>query len=296
MFFFLLQPELAYNLILIPAAVIPAVVLMILVAKSDKLERESPRLLFSLVLFGFLAAAAALVQEKLLSFILDFAVPATSPAYNVILYFLIVAGAEEGAKFLFLNVRTWRNPQFNCQFDGVVYATFLSLGFALLENVGYVVLNDNGLATALVRAVTAIPGHACFGVFMGIFYGVAKRYDYEGKRGKKSLFLFLAFAVPMLLHGTYDYLTTLSNQVYSWIFVGFVVVLFIVSIILVRRMSKRDRYIDGTTDTTFALRGNSADVDAGNAHTDVFGADSTHTERPQPHHTDRPDSKDIFGE
>lgn len=37
-----------------------------------------------------------------------------------------------------------------------------------------------GLGTAAVRAVTAVPGHACFGVFMGAFYGLAKRYDNFG--------------------------------------------------------------------------------------------------------------------
>ena len=288
MFFFLLQPNLVYNLILIPAAVVPAVVLMILVAKSDKLERENPRLLMNLVLFGFLAAAAALLQEKILSLILNLTVPEESPAYNIILYFLIVAGAEEGSKFLFLNVRTWRNRAFNCQFDGVVYATFLSLGFALIENLGYVLFSGNGLATALVRAVTAIPGHACFGVFMGVFYGIAKRYDYLGERRKCAVFRALSILVPMLMHGAYDYLTTLSEQVYSWIFVGFVVVMFIVAFILVRRMSKKDRYIDGTDDTTVILKGNSADVEIISPHKDAPHAGGLHS--------DRPDSKDIFGE
>jgi len=290
--FFFFQPNLVYNLILIPAAIIPAIVLMIFVAKSDKLERESPRLLFNLVLFGFLSAAVALVQEKLLSLILNLAVPENSPAYNVILYFVIVAGAEEGAKFLFLNVRTWRSREFNCRFDGVVYATFLSLGFALIENIGYVVLNTNGLTTALVRAVTAIPGHACFGVFMGVFYGIAKSYDYRGEHGKTVFFRILALVVPILLHGTYDYLTTLANQWYSWIFVGFVVILFIVSLILMRRMSRHDSYIDGTDETKAVLKGDAKDVDGPSdpfAHTDDASS-------PKPFHTDRPDSKDIFGE
>lgn len=290
--FFFFQPQLAYNLILIPAAVIPAVILMAFVAKSDKLERESSRLLFKLVLFGFLAAAVALVQERILSLILNLTVSETSPAYNVILYFVIVAGAEEGAKYLFLNVRTWNNRAFNCQFDGVVYATFVSLGFALIENVGYVLLNTNGLFTAFIRACTAIPGHACFGVFMGIFYGLAKRYDYRGERGKTAFFRTLSLLVPMLLHGAYDYLVTLEEQLYSWIFVGFVVILFVVSLILVRRMSRRDRYIDGS-DTTSAIRGDSTDID-----TPADPFEGTISDRPSTStiHTHRPDSKDIFGE
>ena len=87
--------------------------------------------------------------------------------YQIILYFVIVAIAEESSKYFFLKKRTWNNPEFNCQYDGVVYAVFVSLGFALWENINYVL--SYGFSTAIVRAITAIPGHACFGVFMGVF-------------------------------------------------------------------------------------------------------------------------------
>ena len=246
MFYFLLQPIAAYNIILIVAAVVPAVFLMIKVARSDRLERESPRLLGKLVLAGVLSALLALVEERLLSRLLDATVPTDSPAYNIILYFVIVAGAEESSKYIFMRFNTWRNPEFNCQYDGVVYAVFVSLGFALWENISYVL--HYGFSTALVRAVTAIPGHACFGVFMGIFYGLAKRFDYRGDKTKSGWFRALAIFVPALLHGTYDYLATAQDQVYSWIFVGFVAVLFVVSFVLVHFMSKKDRYIDAPDD------------------------------------------------
>ena len=244
MFYFIGRPISVYNLILIIAAVVPAVVLMVKVARADRLERESPRLLARLVFAGILSALLALVEERVLSAILDRIVSEESPIYNVILYFVIVAGAEETSKYLLLHGNSWKSRQFNCQYDGVVYAVFVSLGFALWENISYVM--HYGFSTALVRAVTAIPGHACFGVFMGIAYGLAKRYHYRGEMGKVKMFRALAIVVPMLLHGTYDYLATIEEQVYSWIFVGFVVVLFIVSYILVHRMSKGDRYIDGS--------------------------------------------------
>lgn len=248
MFYFLLRPILSYNLILILAAVIPAVILMVKVARSDKLEKESPKLLGTLVVMGILSALLALIEERVLSWLLDLCLSEESPAYNVILYFGIVAGAEESSKFIMLRLRTWRHKDFNCQYDGVVYAVFVSLGFALWENISYV--THYGFSTALVRAVTAIPGHACFGVFMGIFYGIAKRCDYRGQKGLSKFWRVMSVVVPMLLHGTYDYLATIADQVYSWIFVGFVVVLFAVSFVLVHRMSKRDRYINRSEDDT----------------------------------------------
>ncbi|HAV00830.1 MAG TPA: PrsW family intramembrane metalloprotease, partial [Lachnospiraceae bacterium] len=162
MFYYLIQPVLVWHVILIAAAVIPAVFLMIKVYKSDRLEKESPYLLWNLMKVGIFSSLVALVSERILSFILDLAVPADAVAHDVILYFIVVACSEEGAKYFFLKRDTWNNPEFNCLYDGVVYAAFVSLGFALWENISYVL--SYGFATAVIRAVTAIPGHACFGV------------------------------------------------------------------------------------------------------------------------------------
>ena len=159
------------NPILIAAAVIPAIVLLRFVYKEDRLDKESPGLLLSLVLFGIIATFAALVSEQIGEAVLALIVPENTTAYNAILYFVVVALSEEGFKYLLLKKRTWWSSEFNCQFDGVVYAVFVSLGFALWENISYVLMY--GLGTAAVRAVTAVPGHACFGVFMGAFFGLA---------------------------------------------------------------------------------------------------------------------------
>ncbi len=94
------------------------------------------------------------------------------PAYTILLAFLVVAVVEEGTKFVFLKLRTWRDPNFNFRFDGIVYAVFVSLGFAAFENINYVL--GYGLTVALPRAVLAIPAHMGFAVFMGLFYGRGK--------------------------------------------------------------------------------------------------------------------------
>ncbi len=230
-----------YNFLLIAAAVIPAIFLMIKVYKSDRLEKESPRLLWTLVKAGILSALLALVEEKILSFLLNSFVDVNSAAYNIILYFVIVAGAEESSKYLFLKKNSWRNEEFNCQYDGVVYAIFVSLGFALWENISYVL--SYGFATAVARAVTAIPGHACFGVFMGVFYGIAKRMENNGKPASSKLFRVFSVILPMLLHGTYDYIATLEQQQGGWYFAAFVIALFVVSYISVSSTAKKDKYI-----------------------------------------------------
>ena len=241
MFYYLMSPLLMYNVVLIAAAVIPAVFLMIKVYRSDRLEQESRGLLGRLVKVGILSSLLALVEERIAVWLLSEAVSAADPLYDVILYFVIVALAEESSKYLFMRRNTWYDPEFNCQFDGVVYAVFVSLGFALWENISYVL--SYGFSTALVRAVTAIPGHACFGVFMGVFYGLAKRAWNRNEYGLSRGFRVLAVAVPLLLHGLYDYIASMEDGGISWIFIVFVAVMFAVSYYLVGRMSRTDRYI-----------------------------------------------------
>ena len=182
------------NPILIAAAVIPAVFLLVHVYRADKLEKEPAPLLISLVLYGIAATFIALLLERFGSWLLGRYFPENSTPYNVLMYFGVVAFSEEGAKYFLLKRRTWNSAAFNCQFDGVVYAVFVSLGFALWENISYVLMY--GLSTALVRAVTAVPGHACFGVFMGVWYGLAKRLHGQGKDGASKLCRVLALLLP----------------------------------------------------------------------------------------------------
>ncbi len=239
MFYFFLPSLTSFDYVLIAAAVIPAVFLLIRTYRSDRLEKEPAPMLLGLAAAGVFSSLIALVEERVLCAILDVFLPGTHILYDVILYFGIVAFAEESSKYLLLKKRTWEADAFNCQYDGVVYAVFVSLGFALWENISYVMAY--GIGTALVRALTAIPGHACFGVFMGIFYGMAKRAELSGWGTDARFFRVLALFVPSLLHGTYDYIATREEG--DLFFVGFIAVLFVVSFLLIGRTSKNDRYI-----------------------------------------------------
>ena len=100
-----------------------------------------------------------------------------------------------------------------------------------------------GFSTAIVRALTAIPGHACFGVFMGIFYGLAKKYYNYGHPLASKIMRVFCVIVPALLHGAYDFIASMEYMMGGWYFVIFVVILFAVSFVLVNRMSKRNQYI-----------------------------------------------------
>ena len=226
---------------LILAAVLPAAFLMWKVYQSDRLEREPPRLLIGLVLLGMISTALAGAAERLGDWILALFLEEGSIARNALMYFLVVGPAEEGFKYAVLRWRTWRHPSFDCQYDGVVYAVFVALGFALWENIGYVLMY--GFHTAVARALTAVPGHACFGVFMGVWYGVAKRYALYGMEDRSKRARRLCVLIPALLHGCYDFIASLEPQGFVLVFLAFVIGIFVAALRIVRRLSAKDEYM-----------------------------------------------------
>ena len=249
------------RLILIAAAVIPALFLLIQTYRSDRLEKEPLSMLLGLVLCGIIATELATLAERGGVWLLNRLFMSAGAAelwdkgrrafglrlepslglYYFLFFFVVVAASEEGIKYLLLRLRTWRSPNFNCSFDGVVYAVFLSLGFALWENIQYVL--RFGFLTAMARAVTAVPGHACFGVFMGAWYGAAKRWQQRGKKQRSCLARWMAFLVPALLHGLYDFIAAFPAENMGWLFLGFVLLLFLASLRLVRHTARGDSYL-----------------------------------------------------
>ncbi|MBR7189003.1 MAG: PrsW family intramembrane metalloprotease [Clostridia bacterium] len=238
---FYLFPYYLPSVILIAAAVIPAVALLYYVYRADTVEKEPPLLLLRLALLGILSTAAAKLLEYAGVFILNAVFRRESFLYLALLYFGVVGFAEEGSKYALLKRATWNSPHFNCRFDGVVYSVFVSLGFALWENIGYVLAN--GFGTALIRALTAVPGHACFGVFMGCWYSQARWLENRGDAAAAHSMRVLTVVLPALLHGAYDFLASATPRISPWYFVLFVVAMFLVTVRLVYRLSRNDEYI-----------------------------------------------------
>ena len=214
--------------VLMAASIIPALALLVYVYRQDRIDKEPLHLLGLLILYGIVATVIAKVLERLGLFVVNHVAAKNTVLYDVLLYFVVVGFAEEGAKYFLLRRRTWGIREFNCRFDGVVYAVAVSLGFALWENIGYVFMY--GLGTALIRAVTAVPGHACFGVFMGCWYGQAYALYRQGDAPTSLIFRVFSVILPALLHGAYDFLAVTGGYRSQWVFVGFVAALFLIKI------------------------------------------------------------------
>jgi len=228
--------------VLLFAALLPAVVLLVKVYRMDKVEKEPPRLLWELVLFGALSGIVAGAAEVVLGRVLRDFLPSYTLLYQVLENFLVVALVEELCKFAPVRLFAWHHPAFNYRFDAVVYAMFSTLGFAALENVLYVM--DGGLVTAVSRALLSVPGHAFFALYMGIYLGDAKLAEVRGDAYMRGHFLRLAIVVPVLLHGFWDFSLSVGSRYMAGGFLIFVVIFFVCAFRRLRRASQTDEPLD----------------------------------------------------
>ena len=237
MYFF--TPVLGVLAVYILAAVVPAVLLLRFIYRHDHIEKEPGGLLLALLAGGVLAALCSIVLESILNGLLDITVSQDSLAYYIILAFVVVAAVEEGTKMFFMKKFSWNNPNFNYLFDGVVYAVFVSLGFAAYENIQYVF--NYGLSVALPRAFLSIPGHMGFAVFMGIFYARAKKFQKMGMQENAKRNIIWGYASAVFLHGFYDACCMIGTGIANLLFIAFVGVMYLVVYRLVKRASYEDR-------------------------------------------------------
>ena len=221
-------------------AVIPSIILCMFVYKMDVVEKEPTAMLIRLFFLGAIITVPAAFFEK--TIIQVFSIGHSDYISSFILSFGVIALVEEGYKFLILALGTWRNKNFDHKYDAIVYAVFISLGFATLENILYV--NSNGGEVAALRAVISVPAHAFYAVSSGYFLGHAKQFSHQKNKGKKILYIFLSILIPILLHGTFDYLLFLENEVFLVIFFCFVALLYMVSYCSIKKVSNTEMIKD----------------------------------------------------
>ena len=197
------------NLFLLASA--PVIIILVYVYIRDKYEREPLGLLLKVLLAGALTTIPILLVETWLSKFMVYFSGLQAAAYNA---FVVAAFTEEFFKFAALYYIIWRHKEFDEKYDGIVYAVFVSLGFALVENIMYVF--QYGHEVAYARALTAVPVHAILGITMGYYFSLAKFYK------KRRIVNFItALLMPILLHGIYDFILMSQHQMYLLIFIPF---------------------------------------------------------------------------
>jgi len=178
-------------------SIAPALMIMYYIYYSDKYDKEPKHLLFFCFLFG---AVGSILLTSCFYLLVNRYYPeidAESVVKQFFKAFFVVALAEEFSKYIFVRYFAQTRKAFDEPFDGIVYAVMVSMGFAVTENIAYVF--QGGLETAIWRAFTAVPAHACFGIIMGYYMGKAKF-------SKNRIVLNLTgLALAVLFHGIYDF-------------------------------------------------------------------------------------------
>jgi len=198
-------------------ALAPAAIVMMYVYFRDKYEKEPISLILKGILLGaIIIFPVGVIENYFMQFGTDLAkIP--KAAYNG---FIVAGATEEAFKFLMVFILIWRNRNFNEKFDGIVYSVSVALGFAAIENLFYI-FSNNSLQVGLLRAFTAVPGHAVFGIVMGFYLGMA-RFSTQNR----AKWLLRAFTVPWLLHGTYDFMIMSGHPVLIFAFIPFLVFMY----------------------------------------------------------------------
>ncbi len=184
-------------------ALAPGIFLMMYFFKKDHHEPEPPGKVLAVMGLGALSAIPAVILELVGGKML----PQEGGLLALALHMFVVVGlSEELCKLAVVRYEIYHDPELDEPFDGIVYCVAASLGFAILENLLYVL--EGGYVVGVLRAVLSVPAHALFAVFMGYYVGLSKFAPTVAERRKLVL---KGLAVATFSHGLYDFV--LSVQV-----------------------------------------------------------------------------------
>jgi len=175
-------------------AIAPGLAICLYIFYRDKYNREPAFTLLMSFVWGLLTTVPAVVIEMAAN---DLA--AETVTGIIISSFFFIALVEEFCKFLPLRYYAFSRKSFDEPLDGIVHSVMIGMGFATLENIGYVLTAPNGLQVGMLRMFTSVPGHATFAVIMGYYAGKAK-FDFANRKA----LLLKGILLATFFHGAYD--------------------------------------------------------------------------------------------
>ncbi len=178
-------------------SVLPALLALVVVWRSDR-EREPLWMVLSTYAAGAVFGAASFfIERKAAEFTgLDVQTNVAGQVGSLIFLFALVAPMRETMKV----AACWgafRSRYFDEPYDGVVYASSASLGFATLDNA--LLLRGHPELVWIARTLLALPAHVFFACLWGWALGRAKQL-----RTPNAYFPVL-FAVAVFGHGLYTH-------------------------------------------------------------------------------------------
>ncbi|MEG0259024.1 MAG: glutamic-type intramembrane protease PrsW [Lysinibacillus sp.] len=189
-------------IILLSAAIAPGLALLSYFYLRNQMETEPRRTLLQTFLYGVILTFPIMFLQYVLTEEGVF-------QYAFMQDVLFTGVIEEFFKWFVLLIAIYNHVEFDDPYDGILYGASISLGFATVENVLY--LLSFGLDTAFMRALLPVSSHALFGVVMGYYFGKAKfLVMYKTKE-----MIVLALVAPILLHIFYNTILSFKG---NWVY------------------------------------------------------------------------------
>lgn len=195
-------------MLLFALSIAPGIAISLYIIFKDSFNREPRRHLLVCFLLGVLSTVLAAVIEAAAMALTDASMP-ESLLRTAVEAFLCVALVEEWAKYAMVKAYAYRKPEFDEPFDGIVYSVMVAMGFATLENILYVM--QHGMGTAIMRMFLSVPAHACFGIVMGYYLGLAR---FQAEAGGERRNIRLGLLLATLFHGFFDFFLFLQDKAF----------------------------------------------------------------------------------
>ncbi|MEI4768414.1 glutamic-type intramembrane protease PrsW [Psychrobacillus sp. FJAT-51614] len=214
--------------ILLSVAIAPALALLSYFYLRKEIAKEPSRLLLHTFIYGAILTFPILFiqhviqQENVFSSIFVHQV-------------LVTSALEEFFKWLILIIAIYKHVEFDDPYDGVLFGASVSLGFATVENILY--LLNFGMNHAFLRALLPVSSHALFGVVMGYYIGRAKFTDTKKAKYEIAYALFAAF----FLHVVYNSILIIKD-VNLLLMVPFMLFLWVFGLSKVKKAHMLSRY------------------------------------------------------
>lgn len=225
-------------LLLLLVSILPVIIVAKYIYNKD-INKEPLKLLIKLFIGGIFSVFITLFLTTILEIIFPFFKIDTDKLNLLellISVFIGIALIEELSKWIITYILSYKNKEFDEFYDMIVYSVFVSLGFALFENIIYVF--DEGIGIGILRAILSVPAHAFIGIFMGYYLGLAKISSLNKNKSLEIKNKLFSLLIPILLHGVYDYCLLSGKVILFIVFIIFMISLYVFAITKADNISK----------------------------------------------------------
>jgi protease PrsW len=184
-------------------AIAPGLATIIYIYYKD--SSASKKYLLVCFFWGMLSTVPAIVIQLSAKALLGDISGDASIFYYAFYAFIIVACSEEGSKFAVVKWYAYPKKVFDEPANGIIYSVMVAMGFATVENIGYV--QQHGIGTAVLRMLVSVPAHAAFGTIMGYYTGLAKL-----NKEKSILYFIKGLSGAVFFHGVFDFFLFLQDN------------------------------------------------------------------------------------